>query len=419
MAVIAALSGVSYGVAAWTATGSLWSLPLPMLALAGAYGASEVASRVAKSVRGESPKMPPTVASQIKRNAKLSWSIRIAIALAMILDIAVMARSAGTSLTLQLFFAAALVVCAVQARATLRQRVSLSDLQHQQEIVRFLSWVHQKSVTTVIHVPDGSASTLSNLAALIKELRERKIEAAILCRGKKAFSTVSAKWPNTWLVRASHDLDDYAVAPIERCLHMPVGTTAGHMVSLRKLKQIIIDVAGNTIRGDSVPKEMRMYDEIWMRGAPTSALIADAAEYGITVSSMDPVIPFLNRVPSGDRITCALIIPEAQGTGNDLAYFETAVSALNVVSAHAGERGARFVVSFMDGDTSQGATVITRTLKTLFDSACIVHATGVIDALNCAPIIVEGPWMQTQEAQAACRHIIALDIPSLPTGVAE
>lgn len=420
MAVVAVLSIVTYALAAWDATRSLWSLPLPLLALAGAYGLSEATSRASRSLAGEAIKPPAAVARQIKRSSMGSWFIRIVIALGMIVDIAVVYSTGAASITLQLLFAAALAACAVAGLAGKREYPELSEFQHQEEIARFLSWVHEKSATTIIHVPDGKSTTLSQLAALLKELSDRKIEAAIVCRGKKTFSAVSAKWPTkSWLVRTSHDLDDYAVAPIARCLHMPVGTTAGHMVSLRKLKQVIvIDVVCSAVIGQSVPKEMRMYDEIWMRGEPPAQLIADAAEYGITVSSMDPVMPFLNRVPSGDRITCALIIPKAQGTGDDLTYFETAVPALNVVAAHAGTGGARFVVSFMDGDMSQGARVITRTLEALFDRASIVRANGLIDALNCAPIIVEGPWMQTQAAQAACRHIIALDAPSLPKGVA-
>ncbi|GEM_PF-5834470 len=413
---LAVLSIATYGLAAWDATRSLWSLPLPMLALAGAYGLSEAISRVARSLAGEALKTPAAVARPIKRASMGSWFIRIAIALAMIVDIAVMYGTGGASITLQLAFAAALAACVLAGLRGRTKYVELSAVQHQEELMRFVTWSLNTQTDIVIHVPDGSAATLALLKLLLKDLAGRGLKAGLLCRGRKTFAAVSAIWRNAWLVRTSRDLDDFAVPPIKRCLHLPVGTTAAHMVSLHQLRQIMVDIGGKAVLGDTLPKQMRMYDEIWMRGAPSAALVAEAAEYGITITRLDPQPVFLTRVPKAEKRTFGLILPADGDVDQDLAYFETVVPAIEAAARAAGAAGIRLVLACMGRANGQNADAIRKALEVIFGQDNIIQADTVISVLNWAPEIFEGPWMTAYAAQAEHRRIIRLDAAGLPYG---
>lgn len=418
MAAVTGLSAMSYGAASAISGGSPLMLALPAAALTALYASSILVKRRADWLRSEAARPYAPLEANSRLSQRSIWGLRILVSAAMAADVILMTFNGVSSpLALGAYLAAPLVGGLIAARFWKKSH-AISDMMHQSELERFFGWADRAGVTAIVHLPDASKETLAQLDMLMAKLQAENIKAGIICRGRKTFGAVLKTYPTSWLVRTTHDLDHFAAAPIKQCFHLPVGTSAGHIVSLRKVRQILVDVNGKTIKGDSVPKELRMYDELWSYKAVSDALIQDAKDYGVEVldharkaAAPDLQVVVLPRVPKGSMSRLGVIIPQDDGTGSDLAYFGDVARALELEARDCD--APRFAICFEGGSKTPAAQEMLKSLKAAFGDEAIENMASPEATLNACADMVEGPWCRSYPEAAMGRQIVSCENQSI------
>ncbi len=362
---------------------------LAMAGLLACYGFGEAVARLTAHLRGEARSLPAPVARALARRQRAVWLCRSAVALLVAAMTLQLSRGgdpgAVPALAILLLTAAAGVVTGV----ALRGRQEWSDRIHLAELERYFAWADRSKSTDILHVPNASVDTIKALDRVLKELASAGIRPGLICRGRGIFAAVRRKHVNTWLVRSTHDLDDFAAAPIRRCFHMRRGTNGSHIVALRKLRQVSVDYAGTLSDVEELPKDLRMFDEIWIRGRIAPLLRTEAAAYGITLQGLGPAPPpMMPAVPQG-RIPCfALIVPAAPDKTADLGALAPAMGLVSTISRRF-PQGYRLVLGF----ESAPDPAVTSWLSTVLGADLHPVATAH-DAINSAPALIWTPAIE-------------------------
>jgi len=400
------LAAIGFGGNAWS---SLLIATWLGLNLAGALAGSHFLSAFGKHLVQESGSgLPGEVNRSFKARARLVWQLRIAGILAALTDLIVLLRSGSHSPLALAMFAVPVFGIGLICKEVWERKASLSERIHAHELDRFTAWVDRNDVINAVHVPDARAETMAKLAKLMAWMKANDMKAALVCRGRKTFSAVHEKWSHSWLVRSTHDLDHYAIAPISRCFHLPVGTNGSHIVSLRKVTQVLVDLDGEIDGDRDLRKEMRMFDEIWTAGKVSTEILENAAGYGITVkaigeSGSDPVI--LPSLPAGPVNIYGIVFPDPSDEDEITSYFTDIIPMIDRLS----DTEIRLLIAFEGGKPGRVGTVIATALREAFGSSSVDIAVNPIDLINRAPNLIDGPWVGSLDMARIRRNILSID----------
>ncbi|MFG6080418.1 hypothetical protein ACEUZ9_000975 [Paracoccus litorisediminis] len=291
------------------------------------YGASHALQVIRGHLAEEAIGLPSPVDRELAREARLVWLARGGI-------VAAAAAAWTGALTPNCAVLPALPLLAfcghLAWRSSQKMRVR-SERIHAAEIARFTAWADRPGTSVLVHVPDAKSATIASCQRLIDVLKAQGYAVAAICRGRKTFSSMAKTHAESWLVRNTQDLDHFSVAPIAACFHLPLGTNGSHMVSLRKLRQVLVDIDGTIPSSGALPKEARMFDEIRLVSRAGERLRSDAAEYGINITMISPapVPAILPVIPRGTLPGFGLIIPD------EISKFAPlAVGLLDALSKH-------------------------------------------------------------------------------------
>ena len=383
------------------------------------YAASDSITRIGSYLRGEAKTFPASVTRILSGRQRSVWLCRVALAL---VGVAVLLVPEANPILALIPMIAVTATAIFLASRTFRKRQVLSDRIHDAEINRLLAWAHKEGVRDLIHVPDGDVATIKKVEALLVLMKKKGVKAALICRGRKAYAKIRGKNATSWLVRTAQDLDDFAMLPFLRCIHLDIGTNSTHLIGLRKLRQVLVDPAGRLNDVHLVPKEYRMFDEIWLLKNPSEAFAENAQGYGITLENILPkkMAPILPSLPFGKRQCAGIIVPATRSGEDDMSSLASAFEIATAFRKRCGDESL-LIIGFESGSAT-ASKMMSEWLSVSFGKSVRI-VTSTTTVLNTAPYLIWTPAVERVLPTFAKRAILAshedVDAIDVPVTIVE
>lgn len=378
------------------------------------YAASDSIARIGSYLRGEAKTFPASVTRILSGRQRSVWLCRVALALVSVAVLLVPAMNPILAATPVIAITATAIFLAYR---TFGKRQALSDRIHDAEINRLLAWAHKEGVRDLIHVPDGEVATIKKIEALLLLMKKKGVKVGLICRGRKAYAKIRGKNSTSWLVRTAQDLDDFAMLPFLRCIHLDIGTNSTHLIGLRKLRQLLVDPAGRLNDAQQVPKECRMFDEIWLVNDPSDQFAENAQGYGITLENIMPkkTAPVLPSLPFGKRACAGIIVPATSSGEDDMSSLASAFEVATAFRKRCGN-DSLLIIGFESGSAT-ASKMMSEWLSVSFGKSVKIM-TSTTTVLNTAPYLIWTPAAERVLPSFAKRAILknqedvdSIDVP--------